>query len=230
MDDDAIATALTRAVSRYRFEPPLGAPTTGRVGRLRLIGAGISLALVAGLVGALLRPSLPLGPSTAFADWQAAPMTPTAAVTAAAPARCGMATFGLPTSVPVIIDQRGSAAAIMLATQSDVVTCFVVLDSSGNVAAAVSGAGHRGPANGQINVLGGLTVPAAGGDPGVTVINGTVASTVASVQVMEAGVAVTATVHDGFFLAWWPGTDTASDVSALDAAGAVIAHAPSPAP
>ena len=82
MDDDAIVAALTRAVSRYRFERPVAAATTGRVGRprLRLIGAGVSVALVAGLVGALLRPSLPFGPSTAFADWQAGPMTPTAAV------------------------------------------------------------------------------------------------------------------------------------------------------
>lgn len=77
-------------------------------------------------------------------------------------------------------------------------------------------------------MVGVLTRPATTDYPGVTVMSGELATTVATVKVSVGSLVVTASIKNGYFLAWWPSDEPATDVVGLDQSGHVLGHAASP--
>jgi hypothetical protein len=120
-------------------------------------------------------------------------------------------------------DQRGNAATLVYADGNQLAICLVARDSAGDVVAAASGVSHLEAVAGSLSVDTGLEAPATGSSPGVRILAGRAAAPIAAVTVARAdGVTVSATVRDGYFVAWWPNTSDAVSVNSTDRHGSVV--------
>jgi hypothetical protein len=209
----------------------------GAVGGL----AGIS-AVAVSLVG------LGAGSPPAFASWSATPTTAPASQTAAAEAAC-IARIPTPSSLAkaeadatnagpnspakslqstapaewhtVLADTRGSYTMLILeATPEGRASCLA--NSSGPAILAVGPSGSQAaspPPAGQVEVFSYGTENTPAGQT-YSQIEGHVGAGVTGVSMtLQDGTNVTATVANGWYLAWWPGTDRAVAEEVTTAAG-----------
>ncbi len=218
------------------------------------------LAAVAALAAACASPVDTPTPSSAYSSWTPAPGAVDPAVTAVAADNCGFrpniqtnpngSQQPIVLPPPVLVDQRGKAAAALLVGENRIALCLLTDDGRGwtNSARSVKSVGNLRPFSAPLTVdalvtrqIGGT--PTTGGQqtlqdgvlvssfsgPGaiVTAVAGRVSPEVATIEVSSDGApTVQASIKDGYFMAWWPQeTDPLSiSVLAYDEHGGEIAE------
>jgi hypothetical protein len=155
--------------------------------------------------------SLSSGAATAFAGWQATPTTSAAAPPAPQGQTCGQ---GLGTAV--LTDSRGPYTAAIYAQGNTADVCL-----SGNNISMSSSSSSSVPTTapaGQLQFSGGANRDSAGNQ--LTVADGRAGTGVTAVTFeLSDGTTVQATVTDGWYMAWWPGTVTATKAEITTASG-----------
>jgi hypothetical protein len=164
-----------------------------------------------------------------LAGWASAPVAADGALASAAAAACA-AGGDDDTALPMIAqDQRGNAATLLFAGGGQLSICLMARDDTGQIVAAASGMTRLVPTSSSLSVDSGLGSPATPGAPALTIVAGRVDGSVATVTITRTdGVAVTATVSSGYFVAWWPTDAEAKVVRAANSAGAVISSISDP--
>jgi hypothetical protein len=207
------ASARLRAVDYH--------PRSRRLGSRRSLSAlgAVGLSAAAAAAGAAIL----LGSSAApaFAGWTARPTTPLPGQLAAAQQRCNTAS-----GTPVLTDTRGPYTASIYADGS---TC---VDGNGIEISGGGGATSSIPA-GTIELNGAGESDSDG--HALTMVDGSIGAGVTSVTITRSdGSSVQATVKNGWYLAWWPGTEravTAQVTSASGTSSQTFPHGPQrPAP
>lgn len=183
-------------------------PRRHRIGRLPAIGA-MSTTAVAAAVAAVV--ALGSGAAPAFAGWQATPSTPTTNQLGQAAVACGQ---GLGDAV--LTDARGPYTLSIYANSTTNDICL-----TGNGVTMSTSAASASPATvapGQIELGDTVTRDLAG--KGLTLVEGRVGSDVTAVTIdRNDGSSVDATVANGWYVAWWPGTVPATDAVVTTASG-----------
>jgi hypothetical protein len=182
--------------------------------------AGACLAGCLGLLGDSRRDDL--------STWQAQPLPPDAGLAAKAIGDNGACRMDDPSDavfepVPVILvqDRRTfDSAAFLVQSPAHFGSCTVTRASGG------SGGGYGPP---LLPMAGPITIDDRGsgtlGDASAQELGGRIAVQAARVVVqLSDGSNVTASVANGFWLSWWPGTAIATRVVAIDGSGAEIAN------
>lgn len=177
-------------------------PRSRRRPARRVIGA-VGLSGVAAAAGAVVLLASSAAP--AFAGWTARPTAPLRGQLAAANQACGAGT-------PVLTDTRGPFTAAIYANGS---TC---VDGNGIEIRSDNGGGEPSLAPGTIE-LNGLGQSDSDGHA-LTMVDGQVGAGVTSVTVARSdGSSVQATVANGWYLAWWPGSERAVTASVATTGG-----------
>ena len=222
-------------------------PRRRRLGKLPAIGA-LGAVGTAAAVGALVSLGSSAGP--AFAGWQPTPGTPAPGQLAQAEQACGQ---GL--GSPVLTDSRGPYTAAIYADSTTSDVCLsgngVSMSSSSTLGAGGPGRGPGGlglgaggqglgaggpglgrpaaPASvaaGQIQLGGGGTRDSSGN--ALTLVDGRTGAGVTAVTIERSdGSSVQATVANGWYLAWWPGTVAATKADVTTASGTSTVAFPS---
>jgi hypothetical protein len=184
-------------------------------------GAG----LVVGGVTAALVVLLGAGTSPAFAAWTASPTAPAPGQLAAAETACAARPANPPPGVPALptevtlADTRGPFTLLLFGantTSSAVLLCMSGPD--GTQFSIAAGNQPAPPGAGQIT-LDRLQAASANGKP-YTVAEGSAGPGVSAVTLaMTDRSQVVATVGNGLFLAWWPGTATVTSATVTTASG-----------
>ncbi len=170
-------------------------PRTRRLPSRPVLGA-LGLSGAAAVAGAAVL----LGSSAApaFAGWTARPTTPKAGQLAAANQPCGTGD-----GTPVLTDTRGPYAASIYADGS---TC--VHGNGITIGSRTAGGGTSTVPQGTI-ALGGAGESDSDGNA-LTMVDGQIGAGVTGVTITRTdGSSVRATVQNGWYLAWWPGTERA---------------------
>ncbi|HTW13407.1 MAG TPA: hypothetical protein VME01_11725, partial [Solirubrobacteraceae bacterium] len=173
-------------------------PRRRRGGKLPAVGVLCASATAAAIAAAV---ALTSGAAPAFAGWQSTPSAPAAGQLAQATQACGQ---GL--GSPVLTDSRGPYTAEIFAQSNTSAVCL-----TGDGVSMASTSTSSGPVSvpaGQIQFGGGGRRDAAGN--ALTLADGQVGSGVTAVTIeLSDGSSVQATVSNGWYLAWWPGSVTA---------------------
>lgn len=203
-----------------------------RFAALALSGTA-GLAAIAGAVMAIM--SLSTGTQAAFAGWSTSPTMPAGGQTAAAESAClahvpsaadserarhdGTAHAPVMEALlkiapdewhPVLADTRGSFTMIMLEAANGQAQASCLSSSSSAVLSVGPVGGHAGSvAAGQAQVVSTGSQGAPSGHP-FTYTEGRVGANVTGVTiVLNDGTHVSATIANGHFAAWWPGSQQA---------------------
>ena len=191
-------------------------PRRRRIRKLPAIGA-LGATGIAAAVAAVV--TLGSSAAPAFAGWRPTPTTPAPGQLARAAQACGQ---GL--GSPALTDSRGPYAASIYANPTTSDVCL-----SGNGVSMSSGSTSVAPASvaaGQIQLGGGGTRDSAGN--ALTVVDGRTGAGVTAVTIKRSdGSSVQATVANGWYLAWWPGTVAATNAEVTTASGASTVAFPS---
>ena len=197
---DHSASARLRALDyrprrcRTPSRPAIG--ITGLAGATAAVGAVVALGS---------------GAASAFAGWRASPTTPLPGQLAAAAQTCGSGA-----GAPVLTDTRGPYTASLYAEPNGSQLCI-----SGNQISASQESSSSNPvtvAAGQVQ-LDGTGMRDASGDA-LTLVYGRVGDGVTAVTVDRSdGSSVQATVTNGWYLAWWPGSASATTAEVATASG-----------
>jgi len=202
------ASARLRAIDYHPRSPTLGSRrAAGALGALGLSGA----AAVAGAVILLGSNAAP-----AFAGWTRTPTAPVPGQLAAAQQHC---TAG--SGTPVLTDTRGPYTASIY---SDGSTC---VDGNG-IEISSDGGGSATPsvAAGKIQLNGAGESDSDGN--ALTMVDGPIGAGVTGVTITRSdGTSVEATVKNGWYLAWWPGTERAVIARVATANGTTAQSFPS---
>jgi hypothetical protein len=192
-------------------------PRRHRIRKLPAIGA-LGATGVAAAVAAVL--TLGSGAAPAFAGWQPTPTSPSPGQLAQAAQACGQ---GL--GSPVITDSRGPYTASIY---GDSTTSDVCLKGNGvSMSSSSSSGAPTSVAAGKIQLGGGGTRDAAGN--ALTLVDGRTGAGVTAVTIKRSdGSSVQATVANGWYLAWWPGTVAARNAQVTTASGTSTVAFPSP--
>jgi hypothetical protein len=192
-------------------------PRRRRLGRVPAIGA-LGTTGAAAAIAAIV--SLGSSAAPAFAGWKSTPSTPTPGQLAQAAQACGQ---GL--GSPVLTDSRGPYTASIYADSTTSDLCL-----SGNGVSMSSSSTSPAPASvaaGQIQLGGGGTRDSAGN--ALTVVDGRTGAGVTAITIARSdGSSVQATVANGWYLAWWPGTVAATKAEVRTASGTSTVAFPSP--
>jgi hypothetical protein len=182
-------------------------PRRHRIGKLPAIGALSASGIAAGVATVV---ALGSSAAPAFAGWQPTPSTPTPGQLAQAAQVCGQ---GL--GNPLLTDARGPFTASIYANST---TNDLCIDGNGvSMSTRTTSAAPDSVAAGQIE-LGETSRDMAGN--GLTLVDGRVGAGVTAVTIdRNDGSSVDATVANGWYIAWWPGTVTAKDAQVTTAAG-----------
>jgi hypothetical protein len=191
------ASARLRAVDyrprlrRFPSRPALGA-------------MGLSAAAAAGGAAVLLASSA----APAFAGWTARPTAPHPGQLAFAAQRCEASA-----GAPVLSDTRGPYTATIYA---DGTTC---LQGNGiTINSSRIGGDQANPPAGAVE-LRGVGEADSNGDA-LTMVDGRIGAGVTGVTIARSdGSSVQATVKNGWYLAWWPGTERAATAQVVSANG-----------
>jgi hypothetical protein len=206
LDPDSIARL--RAIDYH--------PRRHRIRKLPTIGA-LGLAGTAATIAALVTAGSSAAP--AFAGWQATPSTPAPGQLALATQACGQELGS-----PVLSDSRGPYTASIYANSTTSDVCL-----SGNGVSMSSNSTSQAPASvaaGQIQSSGGGTRDSAGN--ALTLVDGRIGAGVTAVTIDRSdGSSVQATVANGWYLAWWPGTVAAASAEVATASGSSTVAFPS---
>lgn len=195
-------------------------PRQRRFGTLPAVGA-VGATGVAAVVAGIVALGSSAGP--AFAGWQSTPTTPTPAQLAQAAQTCGQ---GL--GSPVVTDSRGPYTASIYADSTSNDVCL-----SGNGVSMLSRSTSSAPPSvpaGHIE-FGGAGMRDSSLNQ-LTLADGRAAADVSAVTIeLSDGSSVEATVANGWYLAWWPGTATATNAEITTASGTnTVAFPSTPAP
>lgn len=204
------ASARLRAVD-YR-------PRARRLPSRRLLGA-VGLSGVAAAAGAVILIGSTAEP--AFAGWTAHPTAPRLGQLAAAQLGCGTGAGS-----PVLSDTRGPYTASIYADGS---TCLEGNAIGNGITTASSRAGGAPPSvpAGKIQ-LNGLAESDSSGQT-LTMVDGRIGAGVTGVTITRSdGTAVQATVANGWYLAWWPGTQRAVTARVATTSATATQSFPSP--
>jgi hypothetical protein len=181
------------------------------------LGAAGTSAAVAALV------TLGSSAAPAFAGWQRTPTSPAPGQLAQATLACGQ-----DLGSPVLTDSRGPYTASIYA---DSTTSDVCLSGNGvSMSSSSTSVTPTSVAAGQIQFGGGGTRDSAGN--ALTLVDGRTGAGVTAVTIerSDAG-SVQATVANGWYLAWWPGTVAARNAEVTTASGtATVAFPSTPTP
>lgn len=191
-------------------------PRQHRIRRLPALGGLGATGLVAA-VGAIV--ALGSSAAPAFAGWQSTPRTPAAGALVAPAQACG-----LDLGKPVLTDSRGPYAASIYADSTNTAVCLtgdgVSMSSSSKTLAPIS------VAAGQITFRVAGMRDSAGN--ALTLVDGTAGAGVTAVTIeLSDGSSVQATVMGGWYLAWWPGSVTATNATVTTASGTNTVTVPS---
>jgi hypothetical protein len=183
-------------------------PRRHRLGRLPAIGA-LGTAGTAAAVAAIVILGSNAGP--AFAGWQPTPTTPAPGQLAQAEHACGQ-----DLGSPVLTDSRGPYTASIYANST---TGDVCLSGSGaSMSSSSTSVTPTSVAAGQIQADGSGTRDSAGN--ALTLVDGRTGAGVTAVAIERSdGSSVQATVANGWYLAWWPGTVAATNAEVTTASG-----------
>lgn len=164
-------------------------PSRPVLGGLGLSGAA-AIAGVAVLLGSSAAP--------AFAGWRASPTAPPPGQVATAEQHCGTGE-----GAPVLTDTRGPYTASIYAEGS---TC---VEGNGiTISSSTSGGGQSTVPAGTIELNG--TGESDSDGNALTMVDGAIGAGVTSVTITRSdGSSVQATVQNGWYLAWWPGSERA---------------------
>jgi hypothetical protein len=191
-------------------------PRRRRVGKLPTIGA-LGITGIAAAFAAIV--ALGSSAAPAFAGWQSTPTTPAPGQLAQAAQACGQ-NLGS----PVLSDSRGPYTASIYANSTTSDVCL-----SGNGVSMSSRSTSATPATvaaGQIQLNGGGTRDGAGNS--LTLVDGRTGASVTAVTIERSdGSSVQATVTNGWYLAWWPGTVAATTAEVTTASGTSTESVPS---
>jgi hypothetical protein len=183
-------------------------PRRRRIRKLPVIGA-LGATGTAAAVAALVTVGSSVAP--AFAGWKATPNAPASGQLAQAAQACGE-----DLGSPVLSDSRGPYTASIYAGSTTSNVCL-----SGNGVSMSSSSTSQAPASiaaGQIQSSGGGTRDSAG--DALTLIDGRTGAGVTAVAIERGdGSSVQATVANGWYLAWWPGTVAATKAEVTTASG-----------
>lgn len=197
--DDALWTRLVDEHAADRVALGSG-PGHGSTRPLVVGVTGLAAVSVAALLALLL--SLAGTPSNAFAGWTAKPTAPTAAQLAAAQAYCARnaPTPGLPLQ---LTDTRGpfTFEVFANATAND----FCITGPSFSNASGWSTSSPVPVPTGNLDLWAEHTTTHAGQAYGFVIARAGEGVKAATLT-LEDGTAVTATVHNGWAVAWWPGS------------------------
>jgi hypothetical protein len=191
------ASARLRAVEYHPRSRSL--PSRPALGALGLSGA-VAAACAAILLGSSAAP--------AFAGWTASPTAPLPGQLAGAEQRCGTGA-----GTPVLTDTRGPYTASIYAGGSTCVGGNGITISSSN-----GGGGKSSVPAGAIELNGAGESDSDG--HALTMVDGPIGAGVTGVTVTRSdGSSVQATVKNGWYLAWWPGTKRAVTARVASASG-----------
>ncbi len=206
LDPDSIArlSAIDYRPRRRRF---------GVVSAVSALGVGGAAAALIAVF------ALSSGAAPAFAGWEATPTSPAPGQLAHAAQACGQ-----DLGSPVLTDSRGPYTASIYADSTTSDVCL-----SGNGASMSSSSTSVAPvsvAAGQIELDGGGTRDSAGN--ALTLVDGRTGAGVTAVTIERSdGSSVQATVANGWYLAWWPGTVAATNAEVTTASGTSTVAFPS---
>ena len=209
LDPNSIArlSAIDYRPRRRRF---------GVVSAVSAVGVGAAAAALAAVF------ALSSGAAPAFAGWKAAPTSPAPGQLAQAAQACGRDLGN-----PVLTDSRGPYTASIYADSTTSDVCL-----SGNGVSMSSRSTSATPvrvAAGQIDLDGGGTRDSAGN--ALTLVDGRTGADVTAVTIERSdGSSVQATVANGWYLAWWPGTVAATKAEVKTDSGTSNAAFPSTPP
>jgi hypothetical protein len=194
------ASARLRALD-YRPRPRrlVSRRALGAVGAVGLSGAAAAAGAVI-LLGSSAAP--------AFAGWTASPTPALPGQLAAAQQRCSTAS-----GTPVLTDTRGPYTASIYA---DGTTC---IDGNGMEISTAGGGGARSSVPAGTVELNGAGESDSNGHA-LTLVDGPIGAGVTRVTITRSdGSSVQATVRNGWYLAWWPGTERAVTAQVASARG-----------
>jgi hypothetical protein len=197
------------AVSRLRHADYR--PRTHRLQPRIAVGGGV---LTAGAATAAIL-SLTSGASTAFAGWSAQPTKPSAAQLATVEQACQqqIPIKGLPLALS---DTRGPFTFRIYANATQMADCTV--GPSFTHSSGFSSDGPLAPPAGRVK-LGGAQVTLPNGNS-YSFAQGSVGDGVTGVTLnLSDGTTVTATVQNGWYVAWWPGSAELSSADVQTASG-----------
>ncbi len=191
-------------------------PRRRRIRKLPAVGAAGATG-VAAAVAAIV--TLGSSAAPAFAGWRATPSTPAPGQLAQAAHACGQ-----DLGSPVLTDSRGPYTASIYADSTTSDVCL-----SGNGVSMSSSSTTVAPASvaaGQIQLDGGGTRDSAGN--ALTIVDGQTGAGVTAVTIHRSdGDSVQATVANGWYMAWWPGTTTATNAQVATTSGTSTVAFPS---
>lgn len=206
LDPDSIARL--RAIDYH--------PRRRRIRKLPAFGA-LGATGLAAAVAAIV--ALGSSAAPAFAGWRSTPTTPAPGQLAQAAQACGQNLGN-----PVLTDSRGPYTASIYADSTTSALCL-----SGNGVSMSSNSTSTAPvsvATGQIQSGGSGMRDSAGN--ALTVVDGRTGAGVTAVTIKRGdGSSVQATVSNGWYLAWWPGTVTATNAEVTTASGTSTVAFPS---
>lgn len=216
ISDDIVHTpsarhALSAAMNR---EGPVPAPSSLSK-RRKIRAALVSTPLVAASGAAAFFALGTAGTSPAFASWHAVPSTPTAKIAAEAekacnPSSAGASAAGKSAFTTRLIEQRGDFTYIVMGSADGYEgTCL----TQGDPLKPKMAQGFIAPLKGAPRPDGLLTnsvrqVQGDTDDEKWQEVTGKMGSNVASLEFLANGTRVKATVKNGYFAAWWPGSQS----------------------
>jgi len=191
-------------------------PRRRRIRRLPAIGA-LGATGIAAAVAAVV--TLGSSAAPAFAGWQPTPTTPASGQLAQAVQACGQ-----DLGSPVLTDSRGPYTAEIYANST---TSAVCLSGNGvSMSSSSTSVASSSVAAGQIQLGGGGMRDSAGN--ALTLVDGRAGAGVTAVTIDRSdGSSVQATVANGWYLAWWPGTVSATNAEISTASGTSTVPYPS---
>lgn len=186
------------------------------LGGAGLVASGVTVAVVV-LAGA--------GAPPAFAAWTPAPTTPAPGQVAAAEGSCAARPANPPPGAPALpgnvtlTDTRGPFTLVLFGTNTASQGVLMCMSGPDGTQFSIAGGSQPAlPGPGQIT-LGHLQAQSANGQP-YTVAEGSAGSGVSAATVaLSDGSQVVATVGNGLFLAWWPGSATVTSATLTTASG-----------
>ena len=217
--EDGLWTRLVQEHDADRVA--LGSAPKQRSRRPLLVGAsGVVAVTVAGVLAAVL--SLAGGASNAFAGWTPQPSAPTAAQLAAAKAFCArnVPTPGLPLK---LTDTRGPFTFLVYSDGAS--NDFCTLGPSFRNASGWSTSPPVAVPAGRLYLWAEQTTTDAGKPYGFVIARAGDGVSAATLT-LENGTEVTATVQNGWAVAWWPGTHQLTSARAGHSFGHTDAEIP----
>jgi hypothetical protein len=206
---DQLERQLLTGVERRRPARPLmtraemAVASALRSPRRRLLS--IAVAAAAGVVTVLVVGTGGAGPANAFAGWTASPTAPPSGQLQAAEAACAKQNAAVASLAPTVADGRGPNSLLVFAHGDTATVCITGQPELGTVAVSQSIAAAPTASTAVQPESLGLEFAADG--QGFRQMAGQVGPGVTAVAVvLEDGTTVRATVANGWFAAWWPGS------------------------